>query len=119
MQDSIRYSVYLVSSFVDIHSLIGASLSNLNGDNQPIVVLLFNWGSPRDLRKSLNLRYGVQIFVIDRHRLVHLHNLSNRHSQETVLYTSKDESQSSLSSDDETGLNSDSDQEEEEEPYLW
>ena len=128
-QDSIRYSVYPVSSFVDIHSLIGASLSSLNGDNQPIVALLINWGSSRDLRKSLKLGYGVQIFVIDSHRPVHLHNLSNRNSQVTVLYTSEDESQSDLpysfdletlanscdlSSDDEIGLDSDQEEEEEE-----
>ncbi|KAI5069918.1 hypothetical protein GOP47_0014261 [Adiantum capillus-veneris] len=91
-QDSIRYSVYPVASFNDIHSLIGTTLSTA----EPFVALLINWGCSRDLRRLLKLSPVGRIFVVDSHRPIHLHNLSARNRQVTVLYSGEDESQADI-----------------------
>ncbi|XP_072975936.1 uncharacterized protein [Typha angustifolia] len=120
--DSIRYSVYPVSSFNEINRLVGL---NLLSSNQCLSVLLINWGCHRDLRRILNLGLEARIFIIDSHRPIHLHNLSEQNDQVIVLYTQEDEQQadlaydfdvsalanaSDLNSDDEIDENSDSDE---------
>ncbi|XP_072996331.1 uncharacterized protein [Typha latifolia] len=120
--DSIRYSVYPVSSFNEINRLVGL---NLRSSNQCLSVLLINWGCHRDLRRILNLGLEARIFIIDSHRPIHLHNLSEQNDQVIVLYTQEDEQQadlaydfdvsalanaSDLNSDDEIDENSDSDE---------
>lgn len=126
-QDSIRYSVYPVASFGDIHTLIGSTLS---AEGKSVVALLINWGGSRDLRRLLRLGSGVRVFVVDSHRPIHLHNLNERNRQVTVLFTKEDESQADipydfdlaalanacdLSSDEESGQDSEDLEEEEDE----
>ncbi|MCO5574551.1 hypothetical protein L7F22_028339 [Adiantum nelumboides] len=91
-QDSIRYSVYPVASFNDTHSFIGTTLSA----GEPFVALLINWGCSRDLRRLLKISPEGRIFVVDSHRPIHLHNLSDRNRQVTVLYSREDESQADI-----------------------
>ncbi|THU67326.1 hypothetical protein C4D60_Mb05t23470 [Musa balbisiana] len=117
--DSIRYSVYPVSSFSDVDKFVGL---NLRSSNQPLTLLFINWGCHRDLRRFLSLGPEVHVFIIDSHRPVHLHNLSEQNEQVVVLYTQEDEHQadlaydfdvsalanaSDLNSDDEIDANSD------------
>eukprot|EP00250_Pteridium_aquilinum_P005165 c15300_g1_i1 orf=141-1943(-) len=126
-QDSIRYSVYPVASFSDIHSLLASTFS---AGGQPFVALLINWGCSRDLRRLLRLSSEVRIFVVDSHRPIHLHNLSEHNRQVTVLYSREDESQADmpygfsladlanacdLNSDNDSGGDSDDPEEEDEE----
>ncbi|XP_020101370.1 cell division control protein 45 homolog [Ananas comosus] len=121
--DSIRYSVYPVSSFTEIDKLISL---NLRSSDQTLSLLLLNWGCHRDLRRLLNLGSETRVFVIDSHRPIHLHNLSENNNRVVVLYTQEDEHQadlaydfdvsalanaSDLNSDDEFDENSDSDEE--------
>ncbi|XP_008807350.2 cell division control protein 45 homolog [Phoenix dactylifera] len=94
--DSIRYSVYPVSSFGDIEKLAGL---NLRSSHQPISLLLINWGCHRDLRRILNPGPDARVFVIDSHRPVHLHNLSEQNDRVVVLYTREDEHQADLAYD--------------------
>ncbi|PKA48893.1 hypothetical protein AXF42_Ash016409 [Apostasia shenzhenica] len=94
--DSLRYSVYPVSSFNDIEKFAGL---NLHNSNESISLLLINWGCHRDLRRLLKLRPGVRLFVIDSHRPIHLHNLSKQNDQVIILYTQDDEHQADLSYD--------------------
>ncbi|KAL5994914.1 hypothetical protein ACLOJK_024971 [Asimina triloba] len=125
--DSVRYSCYPVSSFSEIDKFAGP---NLRSSDQPISILLINWGCHRDLRRILNLGVAARVFVVDSHRPIHLHNLSEQNSQVVVLYTRDDEQQadlaydfdvsalanaSDLNSDDELDENSDSDEESESE----
>ncbi|ONK77930.1 uncharacterized protein A4U43_C02F12420 [Asparagus officinalis] len=119
--DSIRYSVYPISSFDEILKFPNL---NLQSPDTPLSVLLINWGCHRDLRRILKPGIDSRVFVIDSHRPIHLHNLSSENEQVIVLYTSEDEQQadlaydfdvsalasvSDLNSDDEFAENSDSD----------
>lgn len=122
--DSVRYASYPVSSFHEIHEYAGPSLSS---SDEPVSILLINWGCHRDLRRILNLGPAARVFVVDSHRPIHLHNLSDENDRVVVLYTKDDEQQadlaydfdvsalanaSDLNSDDvETGEESDSDDE--------
>ncbi|XP_068660832.1 uncharacterized protein [Aristolochia californica] len=117
--DSILYSCYPVSSFSEIECFVGPALQS---SDQPISFLLINWGCHRDLRRVLNLGQAARVFVVDSHRPIHLHNLSDKNKQVVVLYTHDDEqradlhydfdfvalaNESDLNSDDEISGNSD------------
>lgn len=94
--DSIRYACYPVSSFQEIHKYAGP---NLCSSDEPISILLINWGCHRDLRKILNLGPVARVFVVDSHRPIHLHNLSDQNDRVVVLYTQDDEHQADLAYD--------------------
>ena len=94
--DSIRYACYPVSSFQEIHKYAGP---NLCSPDEPISILLINWGCHRDLRKVLNLGPVARVFVVDSHRPIHLHNLSDQNDRVVVLYTQDDEHQADLAYD--------------------
>ncbi|KAG6729765.1 hypothetical protein I3842_01G047800 [Carya illinoinensis] len=94
--DSIRYACYPVSSFQEIHKYVGPSLSS---SKEPVSILLINWGCHRDLRKILNLGPEAHVFVVDSHRPIHLHNLSDQNDRVVVLYTRDDEHQTDLAYD--------------------
>ncbi|KAG6663380.1 cell division control protein 45 homolog [Carya illinoinensis] len=94
--DSIRYACYPVSSFQEIHKYVGPSLSSFV---EPVSILLINWGCHRDLRKVLNLGPEVHVFVVDSHRPIHLHNLSDQNDRVIVLFTQDDEHQTDLAYD--------------------
>ncbi|XP_010251847.1 PREDICTED: cell division control protein 45 homolog [Nelumbo nucifera] len=119
--DSVRYACYPVSSFKEIHKYAGPDLCA--SSSKPISILLINWGCQRDLQRVLNLGPAAQVFVVDSHRPIHLHNLSEQNDRVIVLYTQDDEQQadlaydfdvstvanaSDLNSDDEMERNSDS-----------
>ncbi|KAG0488695.1 hypothetical protein HPP92_007506 [Vanilla planifolia] len=119
--DSLRYSVYPVSSFNDVEKYAGL---NLHSSKESISLLLINWGCHRDIRRFLKVSPEVRIFVIDSHRPIHLHNLSKQNSQVIILYSQEDEhhadlaydfdtsalaNASDLNSDDEIDADSDSD----------
>lgn len=91
VQDSVRYSVYPVAGFQSIQSLAGRSLRS---EDDSIVVLLINWGASRNLLQLLQLGSKAQVFVVDSHRPIHLHNLSDLNPQVTILFTHDDETQS-------------------------
>ncbi|KAJ4828843.1 hypothetical protein Tsubulata_010503 [Turnera subulata] len=95
--DSVRYACYPVSSFQEIHRYTGPDLS-LESD-QPVSILLVNWGCQRDLRRVLGLGPGARVFVVDSHRPIHLHNLSKRNESVVVLYTGGDEKLAGLGYD--------------------
>lgn len=95
--DSIRYACYPVSSFTEIHEYAGPNLCS--SPDQSVSILLLNWGCHRDLKKVLNLGPAARVFVIDSHRPIHLHNLSEQNDQVIVLYTLDDEHQSDLACD--------------------
>ncbi|XP_023547579.1 cell division control protein 45 homolog [Cucurbita pepo subsp. pepo] len=95
--DSVRYACYPVSSFQEIHKYAGPSLTSSSAD--PISILLINWGCHRDLRKVLSLGPAARVFVVDSHRPIHLHNLSDQNEQVVVLYTKDDELQADLAYD--------------------
>ncbi|KAK7395439.1 hypothetical protein VNO78_15997 [Psophocarpus tetragonolobus] len=92
--DSIQYACYPVSSFHEIHKYI-SSASN----DEPLSVVLVNWGNHRDLRKTLHLSPHARVFVIDSHRPIHLRNLSDHNDAVVVLFTKEDERQSDLAYD--------------------
>jgi cell division control protein 45 len=94
--DSIRYACYPVSSFQEIHKYAGP---NLCSSDEPVSILLINWGCHRDLRKVLNLGPVARVFVVDSHRPIHLHNLSDQNDRVVVLYTQDDEQQTDLAYD--------------------
>ena len=115
--DSIRYACYPVSSFQEIHKYAGP---NLCSSDEPVSILLINWGCHRDLRKVLNLGPVARVFVVDSHRPIHLHNLSDQNDRVVVLYTQDDEHQTDLAYDfdvsalaNASDLNSDDEVEEE------
>ncbi|PKU69705.1 cell division control protein 45 homolog [Dendrobium catenatum] len=125
--DSLRYSVYPVSSFSDIENFAGL---NIHSSRERTSLLLINWGCHRDLQRILKLGSEVRVFVIDSHRPIHLHNLSKQNDQVVVLYTEEDEhhadliydfdvsalaNASDLNSDDEIGEDSDGDDDSENE----
>ncbi|GAV70720.1 CDC45 domain-containing protein [Cephalotus follicularis] len=95
--DSVRYACYPVSSFQEIHQYAGPSLSSSSDD--PVSILLINWGCHRDLRLVLDLGPGARVFVVDSHRPIHLHNLSEHNDRVVVLYTNEDEHQADLAYD--------------------
>ncbi|KAG8477858.1 hypothetical protein CXB51_027437 [Gossypium anomalum] len=94
--DSVRYSCYPVSSFQQIREYVGSDLSS---SSEPVTILLINWGCHRDLQKDLKLGPGVRVFVVDSHRPIHLHNLSEQNDQVVVIYTNDDERLADLAYD--------------------
>ncbi|MBA0617778.1 hypothetical protein Godav_027198 [Gossypium davidsonii] len=94
--DSVRYSCYPVSSFQQIREYVGSDLSS---SSEPVTILLINWGCHRDLQKDLKLGRGVRVFVVDSHRPIHLHNLSEQNDQVVVIYTNDDERLADLAYD--------------------
>ncbi|KAK5784141.1 hypothetical protein PVK06_038661 [Gossypium arboreum] len=94
--DSVRYSCYPVSSFQQICEYVGSDLSS---SSEPVTILLINWGCHRDLQKDLKLGPGVRVFVVDSHRPIHLHNLSEQNDQVVVIYTNDDERLADLAYD--------------------
>ncbi|TYJ09617.1 hypothetical protein E1A91_A11G152400v1 [Gossypium mustelinum] len=94
--DSVRYSCYPVSSFQQIREYVGSDLSS---SSEPVIILLINWGCHRDLQKDLKLGPGVRVFVVDSHRPIHLHNLSEQNDQVVVIYTNDDERLADLAHD--------------------
>ncbi|KAL4363189.1 hypothetical protein GQ457_04G026340 [Hibiscus cannabinus] len=95
--DSVRYSCYPVSSFQEIREYIDSDLSS--SSEEPVTILLINWGCHRDLQKNLKLGPAVRVFVVDSHRPIHLHNLSDQNNQVVVLYTNDDERLADLAYD--------------------
>ncbi|KAL6506542.1 hypothetical protein OROGR_024723 [Orobanche gracilis] len=95
--DSIRYACYPVSSFKEIHKYAGRNLSS--SSDEPITILLINWGCHRDLRRDLGIGPSARVFVVDSHRPIHLHNLSDENDHVLVLYTQDDEHQADLAYD--------------------
>lgn len=95
--DSVRYACYPVSSFKEIHKYAGPNLCALS--EEPITILLVNWGCHRDLRRVLQIGPSACVFVVDSHRPIHLHNLSDRNDRVVVLYTKDDEHQADLAYD--------------------
>lgn len=67
--------------------------------DEPVTILLVNWRCHRDLRKVLNLGPPSRVFVVDSHRLIHLHNLSDQNDRVVVLYTRDDEDKADLAYD--------------------
>ncbi|KAI4356369.1 hypothetical protein L6164_000398 [Bauhinia variegata] len=94
--DSVRYACYPVSSFQEIHKYAGSSLSS---SDEPVSILLINWGCHRDLKRILKLGPAARVFVVDSHRPIHLHNLSDENERVVVLYTRDDEQQADLAYD--------------------
>lgn len=94
--DSVRYACYPVSSFQEIYKYTGQDLCSADTS---ITVLLINWGCHRDLRKVLDLGPAARVFVVDSHRPIHLHNLSEQNDRVVVLYTRDDEQQADLAYD--------------------
>ncbi|CAA3020004.1 cell division control 45 homolog [Olea europaea subsp. europaea] len=92
--DSVRYACYPVSSFKEIHKYAGPSLSS--SSDEPITILLINWGCHRDLRRDLEIGPSARVFVVDSHRPIHLHNLSSQNDLVVVLYAKDDEHQADL-----------------------
>ncbi|CAL0302787.1 unnamed protein product [Lupinus luteus] len=90
--DSIGYACYPVSSFTQIHKQLSSATQNDN----PVTVVLVNWGCHRDLRKILNLGVNSNVFVVDSHRPIHLSNLSDQNDSVFVLFTKEDEQQSDI-----------------------
>ncbi|XP_038703397.1 cell division control protein 45 homolog [Tripterygium wilfordii] len=95
--DSVRYSCYPVSSFQEIHKYAGPDLCSPS--DKPISILLINWGCHRDLQQVLNLGPQARVFVVDSHRPIHLHNLSEQNDHVILLYTRDDEQQADLAYD--------------------
>ncbi|EXB99113.1 Cell division control protein 45-like protein [Morus notabilis] len=95
--DSVRYACYPVSSFQEIHKYAGSDFSSAS--ENPVSILLINWGCHRDLRKALDLGPAARVFVVDSHRPIHLHNLSEQNDRVVVLYTLDDEHQADLAYD--------------------
>ncbi|GAA0157152.1 replication origin binding protein [Lithospermum erythrorhizon] len=91
--DSVRYACYPVSSFKEIYKYTGLSLGS---SDEPISILLINWGCQRDLRKVLGIGCLARVFVVDSHRPIHLHNLSEQNERVVVLYTDDDERHADL-----------------------
>ncbi|GMI98643.1 cell division cycle 45 [Hibiscus trionum] len=95
--DSVRYSCYPVSSFQEIREYSASELSS--SSEEPVTMLLINWGCHRDLQEDLKLGSAVRVFVVDSHRPIHLHNLSDQNDQVVVLYTNDDERLADLAYD--------------------
>ncbi|EFJ09335.1 hypothetical protein SELMODRAFT_235830 [Selaginella moellendorffii] len=84
--DNVRHSVFPVSRMADVGSRAAAIQAE-----EPVVVLLINWGGTQDLRRQLKLGPRVLVFVVDSHRPIHLNNWSDHNQQVTVLYTREEE----------------------------
>ncbi|CAN4115802.1 unnamed protein product [Withania somnifera] len=95
--DSVRYACYPVSSFKEIYKYTGDNLGP--AADEPITILLINWGCQRDLKKVLAIGPLACVFVVDSHRPIHLHNLSEQNDRVIVLYTRDDEQQADLAYD--------------------
>ncbi|KAJ4897561.1 cell division cycle 45 [Raphanus sativus] len=95
--DSIQYSCFPVSSFLEIHKYAGPGLCS--SSETPVTILLINWGCHRDLRLVLKLGPKARVFVVDSHRPIHLHNLSDGNERVVVLHTDDDERQADLAYD--------------------
>lgn len=95
--DSVRYACYPVSSFKEIYNYTGDNLGP--AADEPITILLINWGCQRDLKKVLEIGPLARVFVVDSHRPIHLHNLSDQNDRVIVLYTRDDEQQADLAYD--------------------
>ncbi|MBA0758414.1 hypothetical protein Gotri_021414, partial [Gossypium trilobum] len=95
--DSVRYSCYPVSSFQEIREYAASELSS--SSEEPVTMLLINWGCHRDLQEDLKLGSAARVFVVDSHRPIHLHNLSDQNDQVVVLYTNDDERLADLAYD--------------------
>ncbi|KAL3328303.1 hypothetical protein AABB24_035767 [Solanum stoloniferum] len=95
--DSVRYACYPVSSFKEIYKYTGDNLGA--AADEPITILLINWGCQRDLKKILQVGPLARVFVVDSHRPIHLHNLSDQNDRVIVLYTRDDEQQADLAYD--------------------
>ncbi|XP_055812995.1 uncharacterized protein LOC129882639 [Solanum dulcamara] len=95
--DSVRYACYPVSSFKEIYKYTGDNLGQ--AADEPITILLINWGCQRDLKKVLEIGPLARVFVVDSHRPIHLHNLSDQNDRVIVLYTRDDEQQADLAYD--------------------
>lgn len=95
--DSVRYACYPVSTFKEIHKYAGPNFCS--STDEPITILLINWGCHRDLRKVLEIGPVACVFVVDSHRPIHLHNLSDQNDRVVVLYTMDDENQADLAYD--------------------
>ncbi|KAK8674374.1 hypothetical protein V6N13_112666 [Hibiscus sabdariffa] len=95
--DSVRYSCYPVSSFQEIREYAASELSS--SSEEPVTMLLINWGCHRDLQEDLKLGSAARVFVVDSHRPIHLHNLSDQNDQVVVLYTNDDEQLADLAYD--------------------
>ncbi|KAE8685316.1 RPM1-interacting protein 4-like [Hibiscus syriacus] len=95
--DSVRYSCYPVSSFQEIREHAASELSS--SSDEPVPMLLINWGCHRDLQEDLKLGSAARVFIIDSHRPIHLHNLSDQNDQVVVLYTNDDERLADLAYD--------------------
>ncbi len=91
--DSICHSVYPVAGFSSIQTLAGKAVRS---NDDPVVLLLINWGASRNLHRLLELGSQVQVFVVDSHRPIHLHNLSAKNTQVTMLFTRDDEIQAGM-----------------------
>ncbi|CAF2158325.1 unnamed protein product [Brassica napus] len=90
--DSVPYSCFPVSSFLEIHNYAPPA-------EGPVTILLINWGCHRDLKLVLKLAPAARVFVVDSHRPIHLHNLSDENQQVVVLHTDDDERQADLAYD--------------------
>ncbi|XP_058182116.1 uncharacterized protein LOC131300348 [Rhododendron vialii] len=95
--DSVRYACYPVSTFKEIHKFAGPD--SCSSPEEPVTILLINWGCHRDLGKVLGLGPCAKVFVVDSHRPIHLHNLSDQNDGVVVLYTRDDEDQADLAYD--------------------
>ncbi|XP_066357107.1 cell division control protein 45 homolog [Miscanthus floridulus] len=93
--DSIRFSIYPVSSAASASALL-ASFS-ASSASAPLCLVLVNWGAHRDLRALLPP--AATAFVVDSHRPAHLHNLCARNDRVVVLFTADDEHTADLSYD--------------------
>ncbi|KAL6906031.1 hypothetical protein ACP4OV_003632 [Aristida adscensionis] len=91
--DSVRFSVYPVASAAAAASLLASGFAA----DQPLCLLLVNWGAHRDLRALLPR--AATAFVVDSHRPVHLHNLCAANDRVVVLYTADDERTADLAYD--------------------
>uniref|UniRef100_K4AL66 CDC45-like protein n=1 Tax=Setaria italica TaxID=4555 RepID=K4AL66_SETIT len=83
--DSVRFSVFPVASAAAAARTLLASFSA----SAPLCLVVVNWGAHRDLRAVLP--ETATAFVVDSHRLVHLHNLCARNGRVVVLFTADDE----------------------------
>lgn len=90
--DSIRFSIYPVSSAASARALLASFAAPA-----PPCLVLVNWGAHRDLRALLPA--ASTAFVVDSHRPVHLHNLCARNDRVVVLFTADDERTADLSYD--------------------
>lgn len=107
-----------VSTLKEIRKYAGTSLCSI-GD-EPITVLLINWGCHRDIKKVLKIGPVARVFVVDSHRPIHLHHLSELNdcvvlTWPMILMFRLLASTSDLASDDEIEDDSDSYNEDESE----